>query len=288
MRLDQKIAEMARRLADVGIETARLDARLLASHALSLSETDIILQFDRPLAADEMALLDAFIARRAEREPIAHILGYREFWGLDFKVTKDTLVPRPDSETLVAGVLERIADKKAPLMLVDIGTGTGCLLLSLLSELPNARGVGSDISPAALAVARQNAQGLGLSGRAAFVEASYADAFAGGMDILISNPPYLAEAEMVDIERDVADYDPLGALVSGVTGLEAYEAIFAAIASWQRKPSLMAFEFGYRQAAAIKSLAEAHRLAGEIGTHCHILQDLGGQSRILLLETCAI
>ncbi|WP_119309865.1 peptide chain release factor N(5)-glutamine methyltransferase [Cohaesibacter haloalkalitolerans] len=285
MRLDQKIAEMARRLADEGIETARLDARLLASHGLSLSETDIILQFDRSLDADEMALLDAFIARRAEREPIAHILGYREFWGLDFKVTKDTLVPRPDSETLVAGVLDRIADKRAPLKLVDIGTGTGCLLLSLLSELPNARGVGSDISPAALAVAQENAQSLGLSGRVAFVEASYADAFAGGMDILISNPPYLAETEMADIERDVADYDPLGALVSGATGLEAYEAIFAAIASWQQKPSLMAFEFGYRQAAAVKSLAQVHGLAEENDTHCHILQDLGGQNRILLLET---
>nr|WP_320140792.1 peptide chain release factor N(5)-glutamine methyltransferase [uncultured Cohaesibacter sp.] len=283
MRLDQMIAEMSKALAEEGIDTARLDARLLACHGLGLSETDAILQFDRMLQTDEIALLDGLLKRRLTREPIAHILGYREFWGLPFNVTPDTLVPRPDSETLVAGVLDAVECKKAPLSIVDIGTGTGCLLLSLLSELPNAYGIGSDISPAALKVARQNAQDLALSQRSAFLCASYGDAFAGGMDILISNPPYLAADEMDDIEKDVAAYDPTNALVSGETGLEAYEALFSTIATWHEKPSIMAFEFGYRQADAVLAVARKSGLTAAIGDEGHILKDLGGQNRILLL-----
>nr|WP_319514342.1 peptide chain release factor N(5)-glutamine methyltransferase [uncultured Cohaesibacter sp.] len=284
MRLDQMIAGMSKALAQEGIETARLDARLLACHGLGLSETDIILQFDRALQSDEISLLNGLVERRLTREPIAHILGYREFWGLPFKVTADTLVPRPDSETLVAGVLDVVKSKQAPLSIVDVGTGTGCLLLSLLSELPNAFGVGSDISSAALAVAQQNALDLGFSERCAFLRASYAEAFCGGMDILISNPPYLAADELADIEKDVADYDPTNALVSGETGLEAYEALFSAIAAWDVKPSIMAFEFGYRQADAVRAVARKSGLTSAIGEEGHILKDLAGQNRILLLQ----
>ncbi|WP_319412710.1 peptide chain release factor N(5)-glutamine methyltransferase [uncultured Cohaesibacter sp.] len=284
MRLDQMIARMSRALAEEGIKTARLDARLLACHGLALSDRDIILQFDRFLEEPECALLEGLLHRRLKREPIAHILGHREFWGLDFRVTADTLVPRPDSETLVAAVLDALADKSAVLRLVDIGTGSGCLLLSLLSELPHAHGIGVDISPAALDVAAQNAARLGLSSRASFLCGNYADALSGGMDILISNPPYLAAAEMEDLERDVADYDPPGALVSGPSGLEAYEALFAAILSWERKPALMAFEFGYRQADALLALVKACGLADAIKDQGRILQDLGGQNRVLLLN----
>ena len=284
MRLDQMIAKMSRSLSETGIETARLDARLLACRGLGLSETDVILQFDRILSLEEMAQLEALLVRRIEREPIAHILGHREFWGLDFKVTKDTLVPRPDSETLVAGVLEAIADKNAPMTILDIGTGSGCLLLSLLSELPNAFGIGSDISPAALAIAKQNAQRLRLHERCAFVCASYADVFSENIDILISNPPYLAQEEMADLERDVADYDPVSALVSGETGLEAYEVLFSSIASWPHKPQIMAFEFGYRQAEAVQSVASKCGLLTHDGAKGNILKDLGGQNRVFLLD----
>ena len=284
MRLDQMIAGLSRTLAEAGIETARLDARLLACHGLGLSETDIILQFDCMLSDDDIALLEALLARRLKREPIAHILGVREFWGLDFKVTPDTLVPRPDSETLVAGVLDALVDKKDPLTIVDIGTGSGCLLLSLLSELPNACGFGSDINLKALDVARWNAQALGFSDRASFVCANYGDAFRGDVDILVSNPPYLARDEMDDLERDVADYDPIGALVSGETGLEAYRSLFTTITSWPNKPKVMAFEFGYLQADAVQSLAQEVGLVHEIGDNGHILKDLGGRNRILMLQ----
>ena len=224
MRLDQVIAQAAKRLADKGIDTARLDARLLAAHALGLSDADIILQFDRSVTQAEADRFDAFILRRMDREPIAHILGQRDFWGLSFKVTKDTLVPRPDSETLVEGVLERIKDRSRALRIVDIGTGSGCLLIALLSELPNASGLGVDVSDAALEIAAQNAKSLGVSDRCEFAKGNYVSGLADDFDILISNPPYLAEAEKADLDEDVARFDPHGALISGPSGLEAYDA----------------------------------------------------------------
>ena len=284
MRLDQTIAGMADRLAGAGIDSARLDARLLVCHALGLSETDLILQFDRVVGDDEAEAIEALMARRLEREPIAHIVGEREFWGLPFKVTADVLVPRPDSETLVAAVLDAVADRTASLRLVDIGTGSGCLLLSLLSELPNAHGIGVDISEAALGVARCNADALGLSDRASFIQGNYASAIGPEVDILISNPPYLADAEMADLERDVAEYDPRQALVSGVSGLEAYEAIFSTIRSWDRRPDVMAFEFGYRQANDILLLSQQYELSGPNHMNCEIRQDLAGHDRVLLIS----
>ena len=152
---------------------------------------------------DEKEALERLLARRLKREPVAHILGVQEFWGLPFRVTPDVLVPRSDSETLVEGVLDCLKDRSQPLTLVDIGTGSGCLLLSLLHELPQAFGVGLDISGRALRVARQNANILALDTRCSFACSNYADALDGGMDILISNPPYLAEREMADLEEDV-------------------------------------------------------------------------------------
>lgn len=284
MRLDQTIAAMAERLAAVGIDTARLDARLLACHGLGISETDLILQFDRPLSEDDVEAIEILMARRLEREPIAHILGEREFWGLPFQVNADVLVPRPDSETLVAAVLDAVADRMAPLKLVDIGTGSGCLLLSLLSELPHATGIGVDISEAALAMARQNADALGLADRSSFVQGNYASAIGPDVDILISNPPYLAQKEMADLERDVADYDPPHALVSGDSGLEAYEAIFSTIGSWDRRPDVMAFEFGYRQADDILQLSQQYGLSGSEPMISEIKQDLAGHDRVLLVS----
>ena len=284
MRLDQVIAQAAKRLADKGIDTARLDARLLAAHALGLSDADIILQFDRSVTQAEADRFDAFILRRMDREPIAHILGQRDFWGLPFKVSKDTLVPRPDSETLVEGVLERIKDRSRALRIVDIGTGSGCLLIALLSELPNASGLGVDVSDAALEIAAQNAKSLGVSDRCAFAKGNYAFGLEEDFDILISNPPYLAEAEKADLDEDVARFDPHGALISGPSGLEAYDAMFHQIVLWEQIPQLMAFEFGYKQAEAVKALARDAGLIAPKITKSVILNDLGGRNRAILFE----
>jgi len=284
MRLDQMIAAIAARFAGVGIDSARLDARLLACHALGLTETDLILQFDRTLCEDEAGAIEALVARRLEREPVAHILGQREFWGLPFHVSSDVLVPRPDSETLVSAVLEAVPDRTARLRIVDIGTGSGCLLLALLSELPNAQGLGVDISEAALTIAQRNATDLGLADRASFVQGDYANAIGPEVDILISNPPYLADKEMADLEPDVANYDPRHALVSGSSGLEAYEAIFSAVGAWDKRPDVMAFEFGYRQAKDILLLSQQYKLCGVADMECEVRQDLAGHDRVLLLS----
>ncbi|WP_316862818.1 peptide chain release factor N(5)-glutamine methyltransferase [uncultured Cohaesibacter sp.] len=285
MRLDQMIAKMAARLSNDGIDTAKLDARLLARHALGLSDVGLLSGFDRILDDRDIACLEVLMQRRLKREPVAHILGERDFWGLLFKVTKDTLVPRPDSETLVAGILDTINDHDASLTILDIGTGSGCLLLSLLSELPNAVGVGADISSPALAVAQQNAEALDLAGRACFVRGHYAEAFSGGIDILISNPPYLAAHEMDDLEVDVAQYDPAGALVSGESGLEAYQQIFSSVHEWDRIPGLMAFEFGHAQAQDVQELAKMTGLVARAGSSGKILKDLGGRNRVYLLQS---
>ncbi|WP_319532773.1 peptide chain release factor N(5)-glutamine methyltransferase [uncultured Cohaesibacter sp.] len=284
MRLDQVIAGIAKRLDAEGIETARLDARLLVGHGLKQSETELILNFDRQLSEAELADFEPLVARRLRREPMAHILGMREFWGLPFKVTPDVLVPRPDSETLVAGVLEAIEDPSRPYRIADIGTGSGCLLLSLLSELPHAEGIGVDVHEPTLDVARSNALALGLASRSSFVIGDYAETLEGSVDILISNPPYLAEAEIADLEPDVALYDPHRALVSGSSGLEAYDAIFRRVASWPETPQLMAFEFGYRQAEDVEALARRHSLIGATCAKAKLLQDLSGRNRVLLLD----
>lgn len=280
MRIDKAISDLAKQLSRAGIDTAGLDARLLVQHALGLSELDLVLRFDQNLDEEDLAHVRALSMRRLQHEPVAHILGEKEFWGLPFKVTKDTLVPRPDSEILVETILAKIQDQNQSFTIVDIGTGSGCLLLALLSELPNAYGVGLDISAAALAIARENAHCLGLDDRTGFVAGNYSDAVGAGADILISNPPYLAECELADLEVDVAGYDPVSALVSGPDGLEAYREIFSVIQSWDCKPLLMAFEFGYRQGSDLHDLAI---LSGFENAVVH--KDLGNRDRVLLIES---
>ncbi len=279
MRVDQFVARTAKRLMDADIDTASLDARLLIQHGLGMSDQDMILQFDRQLSEEDQSDLEALISRRLSREPIAHIIGEREFWGLPFKVTQDTLVPRPDSETLIESVLNRISDKQGTLTLVDIGTGSGCLLLALLHELPNATGVGIDISAGALSVAHENASRLGLEDRCQFVCGDYASALDGRMDILISNPPYLAAGEFDGLAKDVAEYDPYNALVCGESGLESYRSIFASIQAWENKPELLALEIGYRQAVDLIGLS------GGCGfPKPHVAKDLGGRDRVLVYD----
>ena len=230
-----------------------------------------------------MTAIEALQARRLTREPMAHILGEREFWGLPFRVSKDTLIPRPDSEILVEAVLDPITDREAPLRLVDIGTGSGCLLLALLSELPNSFGIGIDLSWAALEIARENAERLGFARRCAFVQGDFGAALGGSIDILISNPPYLAQEEVSGLARDVAAYEPHAALVSGQSGLEAYAQIFAECAALERRPGLMAFEIGYRQALPVSDLANTCGLTGSNGAQGKILKDLSGNDRVFLL-----
>ena len=228
------IAQARRSVASVlrrhGIATPELDARVLVAHALALDQAGLVAASERVLSAEEAKTTEALTARRLAREPVARIVGCKEFWGLPLRLGAATLVPRPDTETVVEAALALIdarAGRDLALRIADLGTGSGALLLALLSELPHAFGVGTDISASAIAIARDNALRLGLGGRAAFVACDLGTALAGGFDVVVSNPPYVASGEIAALEPEVRDHDPRVALDGGSDGLAAYRALAA-------------------------------------------------------------
>lgn len=211
-----------------GIDDAQVDARLLIGHALHLDRTRLVSQSDRTLEAREVNTVSGLAARRLRREPVARILGRREFWDLTLDVSPDVLVPRPETETVVEAALDFVVRgglRMEKLRILDIGTGSGALLLALLRELPSAIGTGTDISAAAIAMARGNAERNGLAAHCAFVVCDIADGVAGPFDLIVSNPPYIAHDEIATLMPEVRDYDPLVALDGGADGLDAYRAI---------------------------------------------------------------
>ena len=201
------LADAARRLDAGGIENPRGEARVLLSHTLGFGAEKMIGYPEYEIDDDGMLKFEAALSRRVRREPMSHVLGKREFWSLNFRVTPDTLDPRPDSETVVEAVLEHTKDRGARLRVLDLGTGTGCLLLAILSELPNAKGVGIDISPAALEVAKGNAKALGFHKRVEFELGQWGDGLDGDFDILVSNPPYIPTTELSRLAPEVARFE---------------------------------------------------------------------------------
>ena len=213
-----------------GIDTPELDARLLLCHAAALTHEAYIASAREALQPAAAARLDAAIARRLKHEPVARITGDREFYGRSFRVDPNVLDPRPDTETLIEAALA-IVDRQGwrgkPLRLLDLGTGTGCILITLLAELPRAQGIGTDKSPAALACAAANASRLGVGSRASFIAADWLAAASGQFELILSNPPYIASGEIAGLAADVAGYDPHLALNGGPDGLDAYRQIAA-------------------------------------------------------------
>jgi len=252
--LGEWLGVTARRLARAGIDSARLDARLLAAHALDWDQVKILSHPEYQPDAREMPRLDALVMRREGREPLAHITGGREFWGLDFTVSADTLVPRPDSETLIEAVLGATPDRDAKLRILDLGTGSGCLLLALLSELPNAEGVGVDVSEAALKIAETNARNLGLGARTAFRQSDWGESLDGLFDLIVCNPPYIAETELADLEPEVARFEPHLALLGGADGLGCYRALIPHFAGFLKKQGQAFFEIGSTQVEPVSAL----------------------------------
>ncbi len=247
----------AARLRAAGVEGPRRDARLLLGAALGAGPELAIDRPERRLDGSERARFERLIARRAAREPVSRILGRRGFWSLEFKITPDTLDPRPDSETLVEAVLAQIDDRAAPLSILDLGTGSGCLLLALLAELPAARGLGVDISAAALKVARENARFLGLSVRARFERRDWAMGLGGFWQAIVSNPPYIKESEIEGLAPEVAHYDPNLALTAGLDGLDAYRALLPQAARLLERGGVLALEVGEGQQEAVEALLVA-------------------------------
>src|SRR5690242_9176011 len=214
--VDSARRRLAARFNSAGIDSPELDARLLAGAVLNLDLTGIVNEASRKLTPDELNGLEALAVRRLKGEPVARILGQKEFWGLPLKLSAATLVPRPDTETVVELALERVrAMPQRPLRIADLGTGTGAILLALLHELPDAFGVGTDISLAALQTARSNAAGLGLAPRAAFVVCDYATPLVPSLDLIVSNPPYVRSSQIDALATEVRDHDPRAALDGG-------------------------------------------------------------------------
>lgn len=277
--LNEALAAAAVALRQAGIETPELDARLLLCHAAELTHEGLIARGRDRLAPENAALLERALARRLAREPVSRILGSREFYGRSFLVGPDTLDPRPDTETVIEAALayaDARGGRRRPLEILDLGTGTGCILLTLLAELPAARGLGTDISEAALALAANNAARLGVEQRANFLAADWLNAIEGRFDLVVSNPPYLGRGEMARLADDVALYDPLPALDGGPDGLAAYRRIAVRAAGVLADNGRLLVEIGDGQADAV-----AHIL-GRAGLKIEeIRADLAGRPRVI-------
>ena len=239
------------------IDSAELDARILVGAALGLDLTGVIAAASRPLTSDEPIRLDDFARRRLAGEPIARILGLKEFWGLPLQLSAATLVPRPDTETVVELALEMLRAAPDPgrrLRIADIGTGSGAILMALLSELPNASGFGTDISVAALRTASSNAARLGFAPRAAFVACDYAAALSGTFDLIVSNPPYIRSAEIAGLATAVRDHDPHRALDGGMDGLDAYRVLVPQAARLLARGGVLVVEVGHDQGGDVEGI----------------------------------
>jgi release factor glutamine methyltransferase len=239
------------------IDSAELDARMLVGAALGLDLTGVIAAARRLLTSDESIRLEDFARRRLAGEPVARILGLKEFWGLSLQLSAATLVPRPDTETVVELALEMLRAEPDParrLRIVDIGTGSGAILLALLSELPDAEGIGTDISVAALQTASSNAAHLGFAPRATFVACDYAAALSGPFDLVVSNPPYIRSAEIAGLATEVRNHDPLQALDGGADGLDAYRVLIAQAARLLAQRGALVVEVGHGQSGDIEGL----------------------------------
>lgn len=264
------------RLKDAGIDSPAIDARLLLEAAADVTRLDILNDPYRELTPDQVDRFDGWIARRLNREPVASILGRKAFWKIMLNVTPDVLTPRPDTETVVEVALSAFSEGMA-FEMVDMGVGSGAILLSVLAERPAARGLGTDISEEALAVARDNAANLGLAGRAAFLRTGWADGLAdAGFDLVTSNPPYIRSEEIATLDPEVREHDPHLALDGGSDGLDAYRALVPETLRVLKPLGVFVVETGWNQAEQVQALfAEAGF------ENLRIVQDLGARDRVV-------
>ncbi|MDP4840606.1 MAG: peptide chain release factor N(5)-glutamine methyltransferase [Alphaproteobacteria bacterium] len=244
-------------LKKVAVSSPDLDARLLLEDVLQKDKSFVLLHPHYVLTDSEENLYESYVKRRLQREPVSKILGIKEFWSLPFKTTKDTLDPRPDSETLIEAVLEQFSDTSKPYKLLDLGTGTGCLLLALLSEYKKATGVGVDFSSKALTVATHNAISLNMETRAKFLQSNWCEHLNGQFDIIISNPPYIPPSHEKTIEPELS-FDPKEALYGdSCDGLEAYRLLSLQLKKHLRPQGKIFFEFGKDQHADVEKIMTA-------------------------------
>lgn len=276
--------QLARRLAERwgtdADRTAGLDAKILLAYALGIEPARLTLVEHDAVPDGATTRAWELVDRRVKGEPVARIIGEKEFWGLSFKLSKGTLVPRPETETLVATALDEITGRGMrfePLRLLDLGTGSGCILLALLSELPNATGLGIDLSPDAVAMATANAKRLALDGRSRFAVGDWAKEISDTYDVIAANPPYVEDAALPGLPVEVIGHDPRMALAGGPDGLGAYRAVVPKLPGLLRPAGFAVLEFGPRQFMAIAELASRAGMAAEVR------RDIGGRERVAFL-----
>jgi len=273
------LCQAGQRLRGAAIEAPRLEARRLLAHVLGTTEEALLRDPRAAVPADKAAHFAALLARRVAREPFAYLTGRVGFWTLELEVSPATLIPRADSETLVEAALAACPDKGAARRVLDLGTGTGALLLAVLSEVPAASGVGIDIKPAAVALAERNAVRLGLADRAGFLAGDWAAAVLSPFDLILCNPPYIESAAIAGLMPEVARHEPASALDGGADGLSAYRRIIADLPRLLAPRGLAVLELGQGQQAAVEALGKA---AGFRPEACSA--DLGGVPRALVLR----
>lgn len=271
MKAAEALRRAIPRLQDAEIEDAARDARVLLAHALGIGHDRLTLKLPDEMTEAQLGLYDEAVAARVLRQPVAQIIGRRLFWGLSFRVTRDTLDPRPETETLVAEALSRPF-----LKVLDLGTGTGCILLSCLKGMPMARGLGTDISDAALRVAMGNTRDLGLEARARFRKSDWFHGVSGAFDLIVSNPPYIAADEMPALAPEVRDWEPLQALTPGGDGLDAYRVIAQGAGARLLPGGRLLVEIGPTQGRSVAELMAAAGLS-----EVRILPDMDGRDRVV-------
>jgi len=258
-------------------DSARLDSELLMAHGLQMERSALLLKLPELNAPADFP---ALVERRRQSEPIAHIIGKKEFWGLDFQVTPDVLIPRPDSELLIEEAVRSLASNH-PQRILDLGTGSGALVLAALSEFPEARGLGMDASAAALQIAHNNADALGLADRANFLlldwtQPDWTNSLGSGFDLILANPPYVSS--LAELSADVADFEPGQALFAGEDGLDDYKIIIPVLEKLLTPTGTALLEIGFDQANPVSEIAM------KSGYHVELKQDLGGNDRLLILR----
>lgn len=281
MALWQSVVAARERFIRAGIppDQAAIDAEVLARHALGWDRATYLARRDEPLAPEAAATHETLVVRRERREPVAYITGHREFWNLEFIVTPAVLIPRPESEFIIEAALARLGDKSRAWAIADVGTGSGCLAITLAHERPAARVAATDISPGALAVARDNAVRLGVSDRVTFVQTSLLGDAHGPFDLIVANPPYVPSSHRTTLSPDVRDYEPPQALYGhGDDGLDEARALLAQAPSRLTPNGVLLMEFGFTQADAVR---DALRQVPGLEP-IEILRDLQGHERTLV------
>ena len=271
MTVFEAVANSTHRLRAAGIDSAARDARALVAYALGVGPDRIVLLGPDPIDTRAQDQLSDYVERRLQHEPVSKIAGLRQFWGRDFHISKAVLDPRPETETVIVEALKYPAKT-----VLDLGTGSGVLAVTLMMEWPKAEALATDISPAALAVARENAARFEIGDRLSFAQSNWFEGVQGSFDLIVANPPYIAMDEMAGLDRDVRDYDPHIALSPGGDGLDPYRVIAACVRRHLSPDGRLIVEIGYQQAVEVMQLFQN---AGLSALRCHA--DLAGRDRVI-------